>query len=149
MKYVLVTFRAATTDNPKGGYRYPKRYDAQLVQNSGTGVIQYDHLSGFDADGKQECLIRVDDSLADRFAGDQDMRILSDSEADAWVAGNAQLQQAPAYQVDMSMVAALQARASAGITLTSVELDYLDPDHNSGGIRRADYSKEAIFKVRS
>ncbi len=147
MKYVLVTFRAPDPGKPQSGYRYPRRYDAQLVQNSGTGRVLYDQLSGFDSDGKQECLIRVDDPLAGRFDGDPDMRILSNDEADDWVAGNQEVQQQPEYRVDAAMMAAIHARIAAGFTLEPVERNYLDPDHDSGGIRRVDRSKEAIFKV--
>ena len=146
MKYVLVTFRTADSDKPGSGYRYPKRYRADSVQSSGSGKVLYDFTKGFDANGKQECLVLVDDALAERFAADPDMRIITDDQATSWVAANLSVAAIPEYSVDEPLVAAVHARVAANIAVAE-DLEFLDPDHDSPGVRRVSRTKEALFGV--
>ncbi len=147
MKYVLVTFRTADPNLPGSGYRYPKRYSADRVQSSGSGKVLYDFTKGFDANGEQECLVLVDDALADRFATDPDMRIITDDQATAWVAANLSVAAIPEYSVDEPLVAAVHARVAANME-TAEDREFLDPDHDSPGVRRVNRTKEALFDVR-
>jgi len=153
VKFVLVTFRKPDLSKKEAryredGYQYPKPFDAREVHVHGTGPV-YDLETMFDtASGRAECLIRITNAIADRYAQSPYMSILTALEADAWVDANQTVQNASEYDVDEPIVNALNLRLAAGRTLDTLELEMLDPDNRRAGIRRVRRTKEALLKIR-
>jgi hypothetical protein len=151
MKFVLVTFRkpdlsTRQTRNPESGFQYPRLYDAQEVHVEGHGPI-YDRPILNKRTGVGRCLIYIDDVIADKYDAAAGMRILTDVQADTWVAANKNVQDMAEYDVDADMVQAIQVRIAAGNVPTTQEQEMLDPDHPRRGIRRRLRTKEALLRI--
>ncbi len=133
MKFVVVTIRAGG-DNDQKRMNYPDLYDAKIVERHKTGPIIYN--GGISRGGPiAECMLKLSDRLADIYAADPDMRILSTVEADAWIASNPQVQSQPIEQVtDVDRLTAIIAKNVAGQALSAEDLEAVDPDSDTPGI---------------
>ena len=78
--------------------KYPSIYDAQEVERNKKGPIIYEGAFSR-GEATEECLLFLQDALADTYALDTDIRIVTEAQADTWLAANQQIQDAPDIQV--------------------------------------------------
>jgi hypothetical protein len=118
---------------------YPSRYDAEEVDRNGLGPCNVNGTmaySGHIGKGESEewCFITLDDKLADEYALDPDMEIVTaaaaDTDMEAWRVENG----LPAERIDATRIQAITAKQNAGITLSQSDLDALDPEKAEPGI---------------
>lgn len=132
-KVVQVTFTRGVD-----GLQYPDRYNAQEVEANGKGPA----VSGYSGEMSQgadagHCLIVLESTLADEYAVDPDMEIVSPARADALVDKWRKSQNLPSEIVtNPDRIMAIRAKQSAGMPLTQEDRDVLDPDKDIG-IQRA------------
>jgi len=147
MKFVLVTYRRPKLEKngKSSGLRYPALFNAEEVKVNADGPHIYDELKGFDSEDKAELLILIKDELADKYAEDPLMRIITPSDADAWLLANTTVQSLPDFEVHDATVRAIQLRVDAGLTPSAAELEAIDPGKDRVGIRTRLKDRFALF----
>jgi len=149
MQYLLIEYVKSISTTTRGSeFRYPTTFDAQELEGERRGPILYDFIKPLDASNRGQCLVLVSDRLAAKYDRDSAMRIITDAEADAWIAANQTVQSMPEYRVDQDTVQALQLMIASGRTLSSAELDMIDPDHPRTGIRRARRDRDSLLGIK-
>jgi len=89
--------------------------------------------------GRKEewCIIGLDDDLADEYAMDPDMEIVTEEQADtlmeAWRIDKGEPEE---FVQDPARIQAIAAKQAAGIPLTREDLDALDPESPVPGINK-------------
>lgn len=147
-KLMLVRIvRNLTPGQPR--MRYPRVYDADEVERNRLGPIIYD---GGLARGEDEewALLCVRDELAEKYAKADpvNIRIISEEEAEAWLANNPQLQSMPNETVtDPNKLLAILAKKAAGVSLSEEDLKALDPNDPTPGIRKVPKRLHEIYPV--
>ena len=129
--------------------KYPDIYDAEEVERHRLGPIVYD---GGLARGEDEewALLCVRDELADKYvkADPRNFKVLSEEEAERWLADNPQLQRQPNETVDdPNRLLAIMAKRMAGLPLSDEDKRALDPDDPTPGIRRVPKKLHELFPV--
>lgn len=118
---------------------YPARYKAEEVDRNGLGPCLVNGACAYSGDigrGKDDeyCIICLRDDLAEEYAKDPDMEIVSPEDADAlmeqWRLDNG----LPETVIDSDRIQAIAAKQAAGLTLTKSDLDALDPTKSEPGI---------------
>lgn len=143
MKYLIVTIR-------RGGpfqdaMIYPTVYDAEDVDRNKRGPIVYESALSLGED-TEECMIYINDALADQYEFDPDMRIVTETEADEWLMANRKLAGTPTERVtDLNRIEAIKLKMDAGVNLSEEDLLALDPDEPMAGINRMSKTAKAIF----
>lgn len=133
MKILKVIIRRVT-DPTKPRMSYPDVYKAEEVDRSGVGVLAYSKAMSRGSD-TEECIICVEDSIADKYLTDSDITELTQLQAEALVSQWDTDNNEPIETVnDVNRLIAIQAKKAAGITLTQNDLDALDPDSSVKGI---------------
>lgn len=121
---------------------YPARYDAEEVDRNGLGPCNVNGTLAYSGGiGKGEvgewCFIALNDALADEYALDKDMTIVTPAAADvdmeSWRVANG----LPAEVIDAARIQAITAKQAVGFTLSPTDLDALDPTKSEPGIRPA------------
>jgi len=121
---------------------YPSRYRAQEVDRNGLGPLNVNKsnaYSGHIARGGDEawCLIILEDELADEYAFDKDMKIITPHVADAlmeeWRVAKGESEEVVQSPERMTAIAAKQA---AGLSLSAEDLQALDPAHPIPGVNK-------------
>ena len=144
MKYVVVTIRR-DSDLTRPRMRYPPAYDAKDVDASKRGPLVLDQGLA-NGDATEEMLMWVNDRLANAYVSDPDMREITEAEADTWLGGVARVQERPEEVVtDVDRMVAIQAKVAAGVSLSTEDMNALDPDHAVRGINRKLKTAAAIF----
>ena len=146
MKYVLITTRLGAVNEDQ--IQYPAVYDAVEVDRSRLGPLIYKgrHDEG---DETGEVLTALKDEVADRYAQDSDVRIVSKAVVTTWLKNNPNMAADPEEQVtDSERLMAIQTKIAAGITLSTEDRDALDPDKPVRGINRRRKNADSYFPVR-
>lgn len=121
---------------------YPSRYRAQEVDRNGLGplnVNQSGAYSGHIARGGNEawCLIILEDDLANEYALDSGMKIITPQAADdlmeQWRVAKGESEEVVQSPERLMAIAAKQA---AGLSLTAEDLQALDPEHAMPGVNK-------------
>lgn len=140
MKVLKVRIRRGGKGEPM--MVYPARYDAEEVDRSGLGPCNVNGTlaySGHIGKGKSKewCYITLEDKLADEYALDPDMEIVTaaaaDADMEAWRVANG----LPAERIDTTRIQAIAVKQAAGIELSQTDLDALDPTKSEPGITPA------------
>ncbi len=144
MKFVIVTIRREMNPSlPR--MRYPRVYDAMEVEVNKTGPLMYSEGLAR-GQNSEEMMMRLSDTLADRYAVDDDIRILTETEADAWLSVNPKVLRMPEERVtDVNRMIAIQAKVAAGIDLSPEDRDALDPNKPVRGINRKAKTAASLF----
>jgi len=133
-KVVKVTYTRGVA-----GLIYPNRYNAQEVDANGTGPAAVGIYSGELRQGMDSghCLIILKSDLADIYAAEVGMEIVSPSVADALLEKWRKSQNLPSEVVsDPDRLNLIQLKKQLGITLSQEDLDALDPDKKVPGVSR-------------
>lgn len=143
MKYVIVTIRRGTPF--QDAMVYPAPYNPTDVDRNKRGPIVYEGALALGED-TEECMIYLKDALADQYALDPDMWIVTETQADAWLAANRKLAKMPTERItDADRVAAINLKVDVGVELSEEDLLALDPDESMQGINRFEKTAKAIF----
>ncbi len=146
MQFVIVTIRRNMT-GVGNTMLYPAEFNAQAVQNASGGPQIRDGGIG-NGQATEEMLMRIDDALATTYDASTDMRIVTQAEADTWLGNNPRVQEMPEERVtDVDRIALIQAKQSAGISLSPEDLDALDPDKPIRGVNRITRETRGLFKL--
>jgi len=129
MKLILVTL---TLQNiPGRRMKYPSIYNASEVETYKKGPIIYEGAFSR-GESTEECLLYLEDTIADKYTGDAEGLCAekTEAEADSWLAVNIQESHKPTEIVtDQARLIAITAKAQAGITLSANDLAALDPEN--------------------
>jgi len=121
---------------------YPARYNAREVMLNGLGPLSVNQTGAYSGHigrgGSEEwCLILLDDAMADEYAQDPDMEIVTATEADAlmeqWRIDNDESEEVVS---DPDRINAIRAKQGAGIALSPDDLRALDPKDRMRGITK-------------
>jgi len=147
MKYIIVTILRKNIPGKRMGY--PRVYNAQEIEFNKKGPIVYEGALSRGGTA-EECLIYVEDSVADAYSADPENRVrtVTEAEADVWLSNNVQLKSRPEERVtDVNRIQAIQAKVAAGIILSTEDYNALDPDHVMLGINRVPKTAVGIFNA--
>ncbi len=143
MKFVIVTIRRGT--DPV--MQYPAVYVDSEVDANKQGPIQTEGALGLGED-VEECMILLNNAVADKYASDPDVRLATEAEGDAWLATNRNLAGQPEEVVtNVNRLFAIIAKNEAGVALSQEDLDAVDPDKSVKGINRCSKTCTGIFGV--
>jgi len=152
MKIVKVRIRSGDHTKGEDAMVYPARYDPIEVDRMGAYATKINHagvsLSGGLSRGEPEefCLIMLPDALANEYALDPDMTIITDLEADTlmeqWRVDNNIPQE---MVTDINRIEAIKAKQATGITPSQEDMDALDPTKPIRGINKV---RESMSEVR-
>lgn len=142
MKVLKVHIRRG--DFSKGEHQmvYPARYNAQEVDMNGLGPLNVNQTGAYSGHigrgGSEEwCIIILDDALADEYALEPDMEIITPDEGDVlmerWRIDNDEPEEVVS---DPDRINAIRAKQGAGIALSSDDLRALDPSDRMRGITK-------------
>lgn len=121
---------------------YPARYNAQEIMLNGLGPLSVNQTGAYSGHigrgGSEEwCIILLDDVMADEYAQDSDMEIITAGRADAlmeqWRIDNGESEEVIR---DRDRIMAIRAKQVAGIALSVEDLRALDPNDRVLGINR-------------
>jgi len=121
---------------------YPSRYSAEEVDRNGIGPTSVNGTGAYSGHigrgGTEEwCIILLDDALADEYAHDPEMEIISDTVADAlmeqWRLDN---DEADEVIRDPDRLDAIRAKQAVSIELSAEDLRALDPNDPMPGINK-------------
>ena len=125
---------------------YPALYNAQEVDREGVysvGLPVQDGLSGGIGlgDAEEWCLIALNDAVADEYARDPDMEIVTEAQANVLLAewradrlARGAHGERPERITDQSALDVARERREAGLTATAADTAALDPDDPVLGI---------------
>lgn len=143
MKYLKVTMSRGGPG--EAAMLYPSPYDPQEVDRNKQGPIVYEGAFQY-GEAEEECLIYLNDSVADAYATSPDMDTISEAEADAWLAANRLLAKIPEERVsDADRISAIKLKHDLGEALTDEDYRALDPDDPIPGITRRKKTAKGIF----
>ena len=143
MKYVIVTMVHGGLD--EAAMQYPSVYNAVEVDRNKKGPIVYE---GAFSRGEvtEECLLFLKDSVADTYALDPNIRIITEAEADTWLLANEQLKDVPDIRVtDPDKLLLVRVKQAEGIPLDKDDLRALDPDDVVLGVTRLKKTAAKLF----
>lgn len=143
MKYVVITTRLGARGQNQ--IQYPAIYNAEEVDRTTLGPLVYKgrHDEG---DLTGEVLMCMKDAAADAYSEDDDVRIITEAEADVWLQTNPNLTSDPEEQVtDVERLQAIGVKIAAGIDLTAEDFDALNPDKPARGINRKSKNARSYF----
>lgn len=121
---------------------YPARYNAQEVDRHGLGPLNVNQTGAYSGHigrgGSEEwCIIILDDVMADEYAQDPRMEIITAAQADAlmeqWRIDNDEPEEVIS---DLDRIHAIRAKQGAGIALSRDDLRALDPNDRVRGITK-------------
>jgi len=140
MKVVKVTIRLGDLGEPR--MKYPKRYNAEEVDRGGIGPLNVNQSGAYSGGigrggDSEECIIVLKDALAEEYARDPDMEIITEAQADAlmeqWRIDNGETEE---VVQDAMRIQAIAAKQAAGIPLSAEDLKALDPEDDVPGINK-------------
>ncbi len=115
---------------------YPARYRAQEVDRAGTGSLAYSGQIGRGG-GHEYCIIGLENGLADIYARDPNMEIISADETDTlmdqWRKDNGLPEE---YVSDPNRIQAIIAKKLIGMELSEEDLKAMDPEDDCPGLRK-------------
>lgn len=121
---------------------YPNSYNAEEVERSGLGPCSVNGTGAYSGHigrgGKEEwCIIALDDELADEYAKDADMEIITPDTADAlmeeWRVDN---NESTEVISNPERIQAIRAKQLAGLKLSDSDKRALDPDDPEPGVNK-------------
>ena len=122
---------------------YPARYNAYEVDRNGIGPLSVQRAAGAYSGhiglggGEAWCFIILPMALAEEYATDPDMEIVTPEQADADMDEWRRMRgESNEIVLDSNRVAAIQAKQAAKIHLTQDDHDALNPDSPMRGINR-------------
>ena len=142
MKVVKVHIRRGDYSKGESQLTYPERYNAQEVDLNGIGPCSVNGTGAYSGHigrgGAEEwCFVILEDALADEYAQDEAMEIVSVAAADAdmeqWRLDN---DEADEVVRDPDRINAIRAKQGAAIVLSAEDLRALDPDDPMPGINK-------------
>lgn len=140
MKFVLVRIKRGQVGEAQ--MVYPARYNAQEVDRNGLGPLNVNQTGAYSGHigrgGKEEwCIILLEDALADRYAADVDMEIITPNKADEYMEQWRIEKNEPEEMItDPERINAIRAKQFANIPLSAEDLRALDPNDRMRGINR-------------
>ena len=145
-KYVIITIRRNPRRNgPR--MKYPAIFDAQEAEENIIGPHVRDRGLARGED-TEECMICLKDRIANKYDADPDCRIVTEVDADAWLATCPSIQDAPGEEYDqLPLLAALVRKFVTGAS-TQDDLNALNADHPALGIRKKKTTAADIFVER-
>jgi hypothetical protein len=146
MKYLKVTITLGDVMQGQKRMQYPPPYNAKEADANKKGPLVYEN--GLRATGPTlELLLYASDSLADTYsAASADMEILTEAEADAWLAADPAIQQQSEETItDEQRLMSISLKERLGIELSEEDLRALDPDDVIGGITKVPKTAKGIF----
>jgi len=124
---------------------YPDVYDAIEVERNKKGPIVYEGALSFGED-TEECLIYLKGIVADAYALHADISIITEAQADVWLAANRQLQRLPETRItDADRLTTIALKQQLGEEFDEEDLQALDPDEPMRGINRVPKTARGIF----
>ncbi len=143
MAFILVTMKLQNIPGKRMGY--PKAYNpSQVLYNP---VYEGAFARG---EKEEKCLVCVRDEVVTEWAADSEgrMEIVTEAQADAWLAANKQIADMAEEQVtDSNRIMAILAKKAADIPLSQDDKDAVDPDKPTKGIRRKKKTCKDFFNV--
>lgn len=121
---------------------YPSRYRAEEVDRNGLGPLNVNQAGAYSGHigrgGSEEwCIIVLDDDLANEYALDPNMEIVTPAQADAlmeqWRIDNGESEE---VVLDPNRINAIVAKQNAGIALTAEDTAALDVNDPIRGINK-------------
>ena len=139
----LVKVKIVRGNKGESAMKYPVRYDAVEVDRMGMSAtaLNYASCSYSGAMSRAEpiefCIIAMPDNLADDYATDADMEIITELEADTFMEQWRLDNNAPEETVtNVSRIQAITAKQNANMALTQEDLDALDSTKPVRGINK-------------
>ena len=149
MKLVKVHIRRGDPRLGEDQMVYPARFDAMEVAARGIGHLAYSGHIGF-GNASEWTIIGIDDGLADEYALDPDMEIVSPVAADTEIESWRIYKGEPAERVtDPNRIAAIAAKQNANIPLTEEDMAALDPNSLIPGVNRRRSAVEIVARARA
>lgn len=149
MKLVKVRIRRGGLGEPQ--MVYPARFNAEEIHKFGIGHINGNSgYSGHIGLGGEEewTIIGLDDALADEYATDPDMTIITPEQADIEMDNWRILKGLPVEQVtDPVRLQAISTKIAAGLKPTKEDLDALNPDSDTPGINKLKKAADIVAKA--
>lgn len=143
MKYLIVTMHRGGPGEDE--MMYPETYKPWEIERNKRGPIVYEGAFSL-GESSEECMIYLSDAVADKYALDPDMRIVTEIQADTWLAANRELAKLPTEMItDAARLAAIEIKLDAGVELSDEDYLALDPDESMLGINRRKKTARAIF----
>lgn len=142
MKCVKVTITRGNVGEDM--MKYPARYNAQEVDRNGLGSCAINQASisysGAISRGASQahCIILLSDALANEYAVDPLMEIISKTTADTLMEQWRKDNRVPEETVrDINRITAIQAKQAVNITLTAEDLKALDVNDSVPGVNKS------------
>lgn len=153
MKIVKVRIRRGDPAKGEDQLVYPARFNPAEVQRRGIGHINgargYSGHIGLGGD-EEWTFVGLDDDLADEYALDPDMEIVTPAQADAEMEQWRLMRGEPAEFVrDPERIQAIVAKQQAGLALTQEDLDALNPDSPVPGVNRAERAVDIVARANA
>ncbi len=115
---------------------YPARYRAQEVDRAGTGPLAYSGAIGRGG-GHEYCIVGLENGLADVYARDVNMEIISADETDRlmeqWRKDNGLPEE---YVSDPNRIQAILAKKAMGIEFSEEDRKAMDPNDDCPGLSK-------------
>ncbi len=146
MKFILVTIKAGG-DTDKNPMVWPKIWNAQHVQRNKIGPTILD--GGIRRGGATaEALLHVTNRLAEAYTIDDDIREMTQAEAEAWILANPQVQGRPDEEVtDANRLTAIIAKKAAGQALSQEDKDAVNPDNSTAGVIKTPKTLTSLYDL--
>jgi hypothetical protein len=143
MKYLKITMTRGSAG--EAAMKYPAPYDPQEVDRNKQGPIVYEGAFQY-GEATEECLVYLNNAVANAYdAASADMAVITEAEADAWLAANRLLAKTPEESVAPDRIAAIKLKYDLGETLSEEDRRALDPDDPIPGINRRKKTARGIF----
>lgn len=142
MKALKVRIHRGDFSKGESQMMYPERYNAREVMLNGLGPLSVNQTGAYSGNigrgGSEEwCIILLDDALADEYALDPEMEIVTAGHADAlmeqWRRDNDESEEVVR---NPDRINAIRAKQGAGIALSADDLRALDPNDRMPGINK-------------
>lgn len=144
MRTILVTIKRGDPGKGENQLVYPARYDAVEVDRFGMSAPTLNQagvsMSGEVGKGGdvEHCVIILPDALAEEYASDPDMRIITSGEADAFMEDCRIKNGIPEEIVtDPIRITAIRAKQEAGLPLSAGDVAALNPESPERGLGKS------------
>lgn len=156
MKLVSVRIRRGDYKKGEAQLVYPDRYDPREVDAEGLSAVQLGGNAGVGMSGdigrggtEEFCVIALPDALADEYAEDPDMELITETQCDLlhedWRKSNGLPEE---MVTDEMRLRVIEAKQKAGIALSQEDMDALDPTKPVKGINKTKTPVSEILSKR-
>lgn len=151
MKFVKVRIRRGDQASGEPQMVYPAMFNPYEVQSSGVGHLHQGYSGHIGFGGSEEwTIIGVDDAVADRYATDPDMAIVTATQADVEMESWRLFRGDPAEEIrDPVRIQAIVAKQAVGLALTAEDMAALDPTSPVRGINKRRPAAEILAQANA